>query len=198
MKTLITSFGPFHDFGINPSSEVMELLMARIQKDGTPEHQYAFELLEVSWERVDQFIHTLPEGSFDFFIHLGVATGSPKMRIETTGRNASAGKDVSAAEPASNKINASGFDIVSPLPLGRFHEFAAEHEDVVLSNDAGSFLCNYIYYKSLRANGAKSQVLFIHIADSMNEPFAPGIERQADLVQEIIQIMHHQGEIAHA
>jgi len=198
MKTLITSFGPFHDFGINPSNEVMELLMARIQQDGTPKHEYAFELLEVSWEHVDHFIHTLPKGSFDFFIHLGVATGSSKMRIETTGRNASAGKDVFAVEPAFDKINASGFDIVSPLPLGRFHEFATEHEDVMLSNNAGSFLCNYIYFKSLRAHGAKAQVLFIHIADSMNEPSAPGIERQADLVQEIIQIMHHQGEIAHA
>lgn len=193
MKTLITSFGPFHDFGTNPSNEVKELLKARIEKDGARRHEYAFETVDVSWKHVDQFIQSLPEDSFDFFIHLGVATGAAKMRIETTGRNAAAGKDVLDVEPTSNKIMAAGFDLVSPLPLGQLREFAAQHEDVVLSDDAGSYLCNYIYFKSLHAHGTKAQVLFIHIADYMNEPSAPGIERQADLVQDIMRLLQVRG-----
>jgi pyroglutamyl-peptidase len=192
MRTLITSFGPFSDYDINPSNRVMEVLRARIEKDRMPDQVYSFEKLDVSWERVDHFIRTCSYVKFDLFIHLGVATGSNKIRIETKGRNIAVGKDINANEPSFNYILNHASDINSILPMSALHEFATKHPNVVLSDNAGNYLCNYLYFKSLYANGQQSKVLFIHIADSMNEQSAPGIERQAELVYQLINILHNQ------
>ena len=192
MKTMITSFGPFHAFGVNPSNQVMEALRAKLS-DGFPLGQtVVFETLDVSWAEVDHFIERHAGRPFDVYIHLGVATGSRHKRIETTGRNAAAGRDVEDAEPTSASILKSSSDIVASLPYKGLGEFVANHPDVVISDNAGSYLCNYIYFKSLHAHGANAQVLFIHIADNTHDSTAPGIERQADLVLEIIHILHDQ------
>jgi pyroglutamyl-peptidase len=192
MRTLITSFGPFGDFGLNPSNQVMDVLQALIEKGETPGQEYSFEKLNVSWEHVDAFISNTANDPFDLFIHLGVATGSDKMRIETKGRNSAEGKDVLDANPSFPTILAHTSDIVSILPMSELKEFVAKHPEVVLSDNAGSYLCNYIYFRSLHTNGLKSKVLFIHIADTINTPSAPKIELQADLVLQLIQIMQNQ------
>ncbi|MEY3682882.1 MAG: hypothetical protein RLZZ289_1416 [Bacteroidota bacterium] len=196
MRTLITSFGPFGHFGLNPSNQVMDALQALIEKDETPGQVYSFEKLNVSWEYVDAFISDTVNSPFELFIHLGVATGSEKMRIETRGRNSAEGKDVSDSIPPSPTILANTSDIVSVLPMSELNEFVAKHPEVVLSDNAGSYLCNYIYFKSLHTNGLKSKVLFIHIADTVNTPSAPSIERQCDLVLQLIQIMQRQRTLA--
>lgn len=192
MKTMITSFGPFHDFGVNPSNQVMEVLRTKLAEDSALGQNVVFETLDVSWADVDRFIQRQAVQPFDVFIHLGVATGSSHMRIETTGRNAAAGRDVEDAEPTSTSILESGSDIVASLPYKGLREFVSNHPEVVLSDNAGSYLCNYIYFKSLHAHGANAQVLFIHIADNTHDATAPGIERQADLVLEIIRILRDQ------
>ena len=80
--------------------------------------------------------------------------------------------------------------------MSELNEFVAKHPEVVLSDNAGSYLCNYIYFKSLHTNGLKSKVLFIHIADTVNTPSAPSIERQCDLVLQLIQIMQRERTLA--
>lgn len=192
MKMMITSFGPFHDFGVNPSNQVMEALRTKLGDGSASGQTVVFETIDVSWAEVDHFIQRHTGQPFDVFIHLGVATGSSHMRIETTGRNAAAGRDVRDVEPASSSILESGSDIVAPLPYTDLREFVLNHPEVVLSDNAGSYLCNYVYFKSLHAHGADAQVLFIHIADNKHDAAAPGIERQADLVLEIIRILHDQ------
>ena len=192
MRTLITSFGPFGDFGLNPSNQVMDALQALIEKGGTQVQEFSYKKLNVAWEHVDVFIRETAHESFDLFIHLGVATGSEKMRIETKGRNSAEGKDAFNANPLSQTIFTQTSDIVSPLPMNEMKEFVAKHPEVVISDNAGSYLCNYLYFKSLHANGLQSRVLFVHIADTIHTPSAPKIERQADLVLQLIQIMQNQ------
>lgn len=57
--------------------------------------------------------------------------------------------------------------------------------EMTISTDAGSYLCNFIYYLALNYNRA-AQVLFIHTADPIKNKTAIGIIDQKQIIQEVI------------
>jgi pyrrolidone-carboxylate peptidase len=57
---------------------------------------------------------------------------------------------------------------------------------VKTSDNAGSYLCNYVYYKSLCAFRNNSLVVFVHIADYQNNQDAVGLTEQVGFVREMI------------
>jgi hypothetical protein len=59
-----------------------------------------------------------------------------------------------------------------------------------VKDESGTILCNYIYYNSLQLYGTRSKVLFIHIADYMNNPNAIHAADQAEIVSSFIRIDH--------
>jgi pyroglutamyl-peptidase len=147
MQTLVTGFGPFGAFDVNPSS----WLAGRC---GRP-----FRVLEVSYAAVDQFLEELTPDSFELLLMLGVAGTAQRMRFETAARNGvgttpdvrGIARGPAAIEPVGPSILPVSSSVT--LPDGGHWES---------SDNAGDYLCNYLFYRAARRFPDR-QVCFIHL-----------------------------------
>lgn len=179
---LITSFGPFGSFEQNPSQRVMEHLREQNPFEGLLDLQW--EVLPVSYQAVDDFMERLSPPDWAF--HLGVATGSGRMRLELRGQNWVSGRDVDGADPSGQRIDEDAEDRNTRIPLSTLKEFQERHAELIeLSQDAGTYLCNFLFFKQLASPDTRS--LFVHIADVDHAEGAPSIEQQARMVSDLIQ-----------
>ena len=146
-RTLVTGFGPFGSFAANPSSQLAA-------ECGRP-----FEILEVSYAAVDQFLSQLPAESFDLLAMLGVAGQSQRMRFETVARNwVGTTPDVRGVILGPGPIDP---DAPSQFSLSPSHTFPLnEHWEA--SVDAGEYLCNYIALRA-RQRFPTQRLHFIHV-----------------------------------
>lgn len=148
MKVFVTGFGPFLSVRENPS----EILARRC---GRPYHA-----LEVTFDAVDAFLmNTFQRDAFDALLMIGVAAKSRQPRLERVGRNkVGATPDVSgSARPG--PVCLGGSDELEATLWRRGDAKAAQ---MVYSNSAGDYLCNYALYQALRALPGH-QVGFLHI-----------------------------------
>ena len=189
MRILITSFGPFNDFKVNPSNQIMERLKQKINLTPLPDNLFVFETIDVTWSGVSKFIQAKQIEKFDFIFHLGVASNESKIRIETSGQNIQSGKDIDNIRPNDKQIIKNEPNLNTNFSIEVLNNFVSNNDFISISNDAGSFLCNYLYYKSLYFLGKKSSVLFIHTADTQNQPKAPNIECQAEIIYKLIDTL---------
>lgn len=157
-RTLITGFGPFGSFAANPSSQLATGC-------GLP-----FQILEVSYAAVDQFLSELPAESFDLLVMLGVAGQAQRMRFERIARNwVGTTPDVRGVILGPGPIDPAAppqFSLSPSLTIP-----ASEHWEA--SFDAGEFLCNYIYFRASQWFPAK-RLHFIHVPPL--EAVAPEIQ----------------------
>lgn len=183
-KVLITSFGNFSDYEMNPSKIIMDFLL--VDWDFTSKFCIRYLNIPVSYHLVDSFYQNLNE-LYDLILHLGVASNDQKVRIEILAKNQSSGIDIYqfAAPPVINSLGPKNLKTTVSLDL--IDSFQMDYSDeVVLSNDAGAYLCNYIYFKALEKNKAKN-ILFIHTADPIKNKQAISLERQKELIKIITE-----------
>ena len=189
MRILVTSFGPFNNFNTNPSNQIMLRLKERVNLSSPQLDYFTFETIEVSWRGVSKFIEAKKNDVFDFIIHLGVASNESKIRIETCGQNIQSGKDIENISPNGHEIIKNESNLNTNISIEILNHFVSQNEYISISTDAGSYLCNYLYYKSLYFLGNKSLVLFIHTADTQNQPTAPNIDYQSEIIFKLIDIL---------
>jgi len=190
MRILITSFGPFNNFKVNPSNQAMKLLREKMT-DFEAQHTLYWCELGVSYDEVLLFEKEFSGIHLDLVLHLGVATNDSLMRLEIQAKNQRQGKDVNGLDPTTDSIIENQSDIKTGINIQILENICSKHPSIVrISNDAGAYLCNYIYYLSLSSNLANRNALFIHIADTQNNSNAVSLEDQVmvilDLVNEII------------
>ena len=183
MNILITSFGPFDNFKVNPSTEVLENLKNSLQIPA--EHNISYKVLDVSYGKIDSFIES-DHPNYDLIIHLGVATNNDNMRIELVAKNEKAGKDVDGVVFTSKEIVEGLNELNTNFPMETLKEIVDNYPDKIqFSLDAGNYLCNYIYYKSL--NQFKTgNIVFIHIADYLNSNNAVSVSNQTNIILDLI------------
>lgn len=190
MKILISSFGPFHNFENNPS----ELIMNELK------HEFNFDLkksidwkvIPVTYKAVDALYNDNIINKYNYIIHLGVATNFDKLRIEINAHNSISGNDIDGFEPGNQIINNGNEIISSNFPFEVIDYILIKYKDeVVISDDAGRYLCNYIYYKSLYHFKNESKVIFIHIADFKNNNKALSIEIQKKIINDFVEYLIH-------
>ncbi len=146
-RTLVTGFGPFGSFIANPSSKL------------AAECGWPFQILEVSYVAVDQFLSELPPESFDLLVMLGVAGQSHRMRFETVARNWNGatpdvrGPILGPGPIDSNALAQFTLDSTLVMPI-------REHWEI--SFDAGEYLCNYGFFRAKQQFPTK-QIHFIHV-----------------------------------
>lgn len=168
-RVLVTGFGPFPDVPQNPS----ELLVRRIAGGALrprPGIQLTTEILPTEWHRVSQIAPGLRERhGADIVLHVGVATKAHRLRIETMARNRTQNSpDAAGNLPPNAQVNPGAPPLlVSALPAGRI-SLSLRSRGIAASpsKDAGAYLCNSIFYQSLRHTGLAGRpanVLFIHI-----------------------------------
>lgn len=190
MKILVTSFGPFNGFEENPSNKVMNCLREKLYEIDFPGISICWETLEVTYAFVDQFENRILNHSFDLIIHLGVASLDPMMRLEVLARNNASGIDFEGKDPENKFIQAGKNDIQTNIDLNTLTQICNLYpEKIRISDNAGAYLCNYVYFKSLLYFGSKARVLFIHNADFQNNSKAVNLEEQTEILFELFKVL---------
>lgn len=155
MKTrvLLTGFGPFAGVDINPT----EVLIQRIASLDFPGIELNTQVLEVSYRRSSEQVKTLVHATKpELVIHMGVARSTPYLRGETQAVNLKASDlpDMDGERGLGNSVDShdepgtvrhSHYDV-----LGLVSAFEQEGFPAQLSQDAGRYVCNAVYYQSLR------------------------------------------------
>jgi len=147
-RTVVTGFRPFGGHATNPSAALAESCGRR------------FEVLEVAFDAVDEFLGRLATdaASFDQLVMLGLRGDGRTIDVERVARNhIGATPDVRGVVRGPGPIEPSAPDTLAMETLGPVPGTTASFSD-----DAGCYLCNYIYYRALR-RFARKQVVFVHV-----------------------------------
>ena len=151
-----TGFGKFHGVADNPSATLAERVAAKFADD-------SWEVVEVSGEAARDA--ALNGSDADVVVHLGVAVDYANITLERCAYNDATFRcdDERGWRPAGEKISAdSPFGAPSPTPLD-VEAVAVKAKDlgfsVDVSDDAGRFVCNYLYYCSLE----RHPCVFVHV-----------------------------------
>jgi pyroglutamyl-peptidase len=163
---MLTGFGPFGDFKINPSG------VLAAQWGGS------YEVLPVTFAAADCFV---AEFRGDRVLMLGVAANRRVLSLEQVAHNRIGGTaDVSGRRP--DRVVAQGGPTSlpqtfwSPAQLARL----ADGPDTELSEDAGDYLCNYLFY-AMRWRRPEVAAAFLHVP-----PFEAVAEaRQIEIIRQL-------------
>jgi len=179
---LITGFGPFPGTPFNPTGILAEEL-ARRRHPAFANVRRVSHVFRVSYEAVDRELPALLEReSPDALIMFGVATRSKHLRIETRARNALARTvpDATGDIPCSGAICPGG-PAALPLRVPAQRLLIATRATgvpIVISRDAGDYLCNYLCWRAAEAacGGSPSVMSFVHVPQ-VHGWSSPGLRR---------------------
>ena len=140
-KILFTCFKPFGGRNINSSYEIIKQLNVN------------YQLVDVTYKEVQEFVNNIDD-SYDYIILTGEAIKRDNLTIEQIAKNLVNGKDNDGVIKDNEQIVIGGIDLNTNFDI---------ENDIEKSYDAGSYLCNYIYYKILnKFKNTNTKVTFIH------------------------------------
>lgn len=189
-RILITGFSVFPGAPVNPTQKLIEALRDNpaLLPSGADIH---LAVLPVEYGVVPGALRSLGRGfAPDIAIHFGLSAKATGFTLEQVARNEIAANraDNSGVQPAAVCIVDGAGDIPSTLPLEAIA--AALHDQrlpVAWSDDAGGYLCNYLFYLSRSpdfAAFAPEISGFVHVPPLReNEPDNPHALPLADLVR---------------
>lgn len=147
MKILVTAFGPFDGRSQNASS----LALARLKQSHPRINTRILPVDSVLGPA--RLLRALKQVRPDALVMLGEAAGSTSIRLETTAWNQLdfSIPDAAGRQPRGVPIDPAGNDFLpATLPLESMQaELTLAGHDVMLSHDAGRYLCNQVMYQSL-------------------------------------------------
>lgn len=122
-------------------------------------------------------------------IHIGVSAYASEITLETCAHKEGYKKtDVEEKLPEDNSSNCKGPECINTcIDLEEISlQLNSLHKDVttIVSNDAGRFLCEFIYYNSLCINPERT--VFIHVPD-INKKYT--VPQMSEAVREIILLL---------
>jgi pyroglutamyl-peptidase len=210
MRTvLITGFGPFPGAPFNPSGPLVQKL-ASLRRPAFRDVQLIPHVFATSYKSVDEDLPALIARHHpDAILMFGLAARSRQVRIETQARNALSANPDAAGQTATTSTITRGPKERLPICAPRTALLEAARSCRIparLSRDAGSYLCNYIYWRGLEAatqpTGPKV-VVFIHIPNvrdvgdgkpqSCRFTFADLLETGEALLAAVIASLNHGG-----
>lgn len=165
MKILVTGFKPFLGESINPSELMSQALQQKyptlIESLILPvEFQTCFSMLRKKLE----------EHTFDLIVLLGQAGGREKITVEKFALNWNYARalDEVGFRPENGLISKNAnLALMSSLPLEAItEEMRSKGCPIMMSFHAGSFVCNYLYFKTLE-EVQNIPAVFVHV------PFLP-------------------------
>ncbi len=173
MRVLITGFGPFPGAPFNPSAALAKAL-ARRRRPALAGIERVVHVFATTYASVDRDLPKLfaQKQKPDVVLMFGVAGRRHQLCIETRARNAVSllFPDASGHRPRHGVIKLRGpAALTGNAPFARLA--GAAGTKARLSRDAGSYLCNYIYWRALeQARGARPLVQFLHIPPVRTTP----------------------------
>lgn len=179
----MTGFEPFHDQQVNESSQVVK----EILNSGIEGVQISHRILTVDLAGSTVPSKILGFEKFDAVVLLGLSRKSNIIQLERYARNKISMKfPDNSGRKLDNEIiqHNSPNTIETTVSIHTFDEEFDSDDDVEWSIDAGSFVCNETYFRTLASNSG-TPILFIHLpkADRVN------LERQIEVVSTAIRLM---------
>jgi pyroglutamyl-peptidase len=166
---LVTGFGPFPGAPFNPTTPLVKRL-ARLRRLDQLDVRIVGHVFPTSYAAVERDLPALvARHKPDALLMFGLATRAKRVRIETRARNALALlPDVKGATVHRTKIAPGGPAArAMPAPAVRLLNAAkGARVPVVLSRDAGRYLCNYLCWRAAEAaatTGGPRLAAFIHV-----------------------------------
>jgi pyroglutamyl-peptidase len=166
MRVLLTGFGPFPRAPFNPSAAVAKAL-ARRRRPALAGLVRSAHVFATRYAEIDRDLPRLLAQNPDIVLMFGLAGRTRTLRIETRARNAIASfPDAGKYRPKERVIETGALPVrAARAPFSRLA--AALRSRAVparLSRDAGTYLCNYAYWRALAAApDGRPLVLFVHI-----------------------------------
>jgi pyroglutamyl-peptidase len=165
---LITGFGRFPGAPVNPGGLVAARL-ARRRRPAFAGTRRVTHVFATRYDAVDRELPALLEREKpDIVVMFGVATRARAVRVEQRARNRIAlFPDAGGYRPPANTIAPHRDAMRNPLSVARLVK-AARTAGVAAapSRNAGSYLCNYLYWRALEAAAGPDGpglVIFIHV-----------------------------------
>jgi pyroglutamyl-peptidase len=166
---LVTGFGPFPGAPSNPTEPLVERL-ARLRRPALADVKIVPHIFATSYAVVDRELPGLvAEYRPRALLMFGLAARTKSLRIETRARNALALlSDVSGRSLRRNSILPGGPGDL-PLPAQTRPLLTAAQNaqvPVMLSRDAGRYLCNYLCWRAAEASrnhDGLRLVTFVHV-----------------------------------
>lgn len=192
-RILVTGFSVFPGAPVNPTEALMAELEARRPLLA---HLGALrtEVLAVEYDAVPARLAALAAFAPDIAIHFGLAADAHGFRLERLARNALAPRaDNAGRRPPAAAIAPGMPDLPSALPLDALHAaLAARGLPVSWSQDAGGYLCNYLFYLS-RAGACAGfrppMAGFVHVPPLDEHAAAPNALPRPALVAGALEIV---------
>ena len=180
IKLYITGYGIFEGVSENPSEllvkkieENKEKICSQLGKGIEFHHSEIFKVaIQEVKEKTKEIYSKLSQNLNDqdemqLIIHFGVHSGSKNICLESQCVNKFSGADVDGCT-INGKINKDDIDSYKcKLDLSLIHSEIEKSHKVAISNDAGDYLCNFVYYLSCTQWHNEKNVfpIFIHIPD---------------------------------
>lgn len=142
-------------------------------------------------DEADSFFNRLPiekeRSNLPFIVHIGLDGVRTKlMEIESTASNQLILASDGWGQQISNKRNL-GHQFVNQIDVESLGKNLGSN--FLVSHNAGTFLCNYIYYIGLENVGTKScGCIFLHIPHFSTLSLEKQVEQTIDLIQQIAKI----------
>lgn len=189
-RILVTGFSVFPGAPVNPT----EHLVAALRADPAllaSHGEVRAEVLPVEYGRVPGLLEALGRDfAPDIAIHFGLSSKATGFTLERLARNAiaAAKPDNCGVLPPPACIFDGGADLPSTLPLDEIAaRLAGAGLPVDWSDDAGGYLCNYLFYLSRSpafAGLSAPMAGFVHVPPLREaEPESPAAMPLADLVR---------------
>jgi len=185
---LITGFGPFPGAPFNPTQALARRLAAR-RRPALADVDRVAHVFRTSYAAVDaELPRLIAKHRPDVLLMFGLAGGTPHLRIETRARNAAS---LLVPDAGGGKLRAASIRTGGPAALAGRAPFqrmvnAARCVRVKarLSRNAGSYLCNYVYWRGIEASSRNRPVpvvAFVHVPGVRRVSKAPGARRRLTL-----------------
>ena len=161
---LLTGFGTFSNFKRNISQQVVELISAEEVFD----FKISTTILAVDETGSREVSDRIESGEkFDTILHLGFSENANEILLERYARNNFHMKiaDNSGRLLTSGKISPGHAILETKVPRNFIDNYLTGYSKIRWNEDAGGFVCNETYYRSLLASSEMHQpvVLFIHL-----------------------------------
>jgi pyroglutamyl-peptidase len=180
---LITAFKPFDNRGVNGSETVAEALRA-----GEPGIQLKVLVLDVAWGEPAAKLPALVQ-QLRPRVLIGLGEGHPgQVCVERVARNQRVGRDVFGKTPPDRFVDPAG----PPQRQGtlRFDPAWQLSREIAVttSDDAGTYLCNALFYTALGDLGvAVGRVGFVHLPPQGAAADADYAGRFVPIVRELVR-----------